>query len=111
MISIYAIRHKPTGKYLPQPVGRNRRGGSHVEPEDPDEQPPRFFTSLTTAKIVLSHWLKGKVIAERGNYYNPSDGSYDYYEDFHTTPCPDRKREDMEIVKFNLIEEVPNGNP
>lgn len=39
MINLYAICHNPTGKYLPQPVGRNNRGGSHVEPEDPDTHP------------------------------------------------------------------------
>jgi len=107
LIPLYAIKHVPSGKFLPEPTGRSRRGGSHVGPEDPNEHPPRFFTKESTAKIVLSHWLRGIVVAERGTYGSPD---YEPYEDIRTIPVPTRKREEMQIVKFNLIEEVSNDH-
>lgn len=36
---LYAIRKKGTDLYLPEPVGRMGRGGSHVEPTYMDTAP------------------------------------------------------------------------
>lgn len=105
MIPIYAIRHRPSGKFLPQPVGRYGRGGSFVEPADPTIHAPRFFTSMTTAKIVLNYWLKGEFHHSSGVYYD-HEGNPDYDEGIEIRYMAHRKAGDMEIVEFRL-EETP----
>ena len=72
-LTFYAIRHKPTGFYLPEPGGRLGRGGSHVNPTDPTIQPPRIWHNRLGARNALSMWLKGKFVASRGQDY---DGEY-----------------------------------
>ena len=92
----YAIRHVPTGFYLPEPKGRAGRGGSHLEPADPKKHHPRLCHTERQAKIVLTVWLQGKVHCYR--YGN----EYDFSEDIEVKPVASRKREDMEIVPVTL---------
>lgn len=93
MIEMFTIRHNPTGHYLPNPRGNRGRGGSHVEPVEPNPvQPPRLFHNKAAAKIALSHWLKGALTV---SYFGDD-------EDWHLEPKPHRKREDMEVVPVNL---------
>lgn len=97
-ITRYAIRHNPTGGYLPVPHGRGGRGGSHertiVFPH-PDRN-PRMWPSQRGAKICLAVWLKGKVVCNRGG----SDD--DWWEDNELIPQPQRKAEEMEIVPITI---------
>ena len=93
-INVYAIRHKPTGHYLP---GSGRQGAikpCDVEPADPTEEKPRLWNSSRQAHSALTHWLKG-----RFRTYHDEDGPY-------TVPVPmaaPRRREDMEVVPLELI--------
>ena len=96
-LTFYAIRHKPTGFYLPEPGGRLGRGGSHVNPTDPTIQPPRIWHNRLGARNALSMWLKGKFVASRGQDY---DG--EYWEDLSVIPAPERKAEDMEIALLTM---------
>lgn len=98
-VPLYAIRHRPTGNYLPRPLGREGRGGSHLEPVEPTsakETRPRFFETERAAKIFLSSWLKGKVI--HTSSYDSLNG--EYWEDTSVVPVPSRKAEEMEVVHY-----------
>lgn len=70
-INLYAIRHKPTGGYLPAPQGRGGRGGSHMEPtvftgnQGKNGVIPRVWATEKAAKAALWHWLQGKYVAYR----------------------------------------------
>lgn len=98
-LAMYAIRHIPSGGYLPKPQGRNGRGGSHMEPVVFDGRGarsqkllPRLWATETAAKIALSTWLHGKVTCRRY-------GGYDNYQEYYNyIKVPTRIREDMEIV-------------
>lgn len=112
---MYAIRHKPTGGYLPQPTGRNGRGGSHLDPHVFDGTTgygknrnrrtlkekllPRLWAKESDAKNALTHWLKGKVHAHR-HYSGYPD--YDYDEDTSLEVVTSRIREEMEIVPITI---------
>lgn len=93
--NLYAIRHIPTGFYLPD----TRRGTSRsfVEPMDPDAPYfiPRLFSSRNRAEKALTSWLQGRHIVEW------EDGCSYVGQIRHV---PSRKREEMEIVKFKLKE-------
>lgn len=95
-IPFSAIRHKPTGFYLPEPLGRLGRGGSHVEPTA--DQRPRLFPTKRGAVLALGAWLKGKVHHSSGY----DSFSQEHYESTHLEPVPSRKREEMEIVEVEL---------
>lgn len=105
-ITFWLIRHKPTGGYLPEPIGRMGRGGSHVEPVVHTDDPattPRIFQSERAAKNALAAWLRGKYVAHRGSYSGGPDFDVDYYEDIEIVPVPGRKREEMEIISADLV--------
>lgn len=89
---LYAIRHKPTGQYLPQPLELRGRGGSQVEPEAPEKA--RLFRSARSASIALTAWLAGRV--ER------LDENGEFTGDFQFIKVPSRKREEMDIVEVEL---------
>lgn len=106
-VSLFAIRHKPTGDYIPKPQGRDGRGGSHLEPVEPTgskETRPRFFDSHRSAKIFLSSWLKGKYVADRGFWegHPGSDYERDYFENITIVPVSSRIAEEMEIVEYTI---------
>jgi len=91
----YAIKHKPSGGFLPQ--GLRNRGFTHNEPSTHD--PPRLFTNTKGAKCALTWWLKGETIQE---------WAYDDYE-IMTSRKENRKSEEMEIVEI-LVSEANNEN-
>lgn len=106
MITFYAVKHAPTGTYLPRVTGRSGRGGSHVEPVAPNDANPRLFDTERAAKIYLNLWLKGKFVADRGTYYG-HEGNADYAEEISAKPQPHRRREEMVVVVLNAIEVLP----
>lgn len=85
----YAIKHIPTGGYLPLNKSGSARGGTWVEPTK--EEPPRLFRTAHGARVALAWWLKG------GIEYALHTGQRE------TTPFPDRKKGDMEIVPIEII--------
>lgn len=97
---MWAIKHKPSGKFLPAPRGRNGRGGTFVEIDDPG--PPRLFHNETSAKSALRFWLAGKVHVER--HYSGAPWGEEIEEDWKTIPQPHRKAEDMTIVRVTISE-------
>lgn len=100
----WAVKHKPSGHYMPEPTGRSGRGGSHVEP-DPDSNNARLFTSVRSAKIYISTYCLGKFIASRGMSpgHPGNDWEVDYYEDIDIIPQPDRNKEDYQIIELEII--------
>ncbi len=97
-IKMFAIRHNPTGFYLPEtPRGR---GYTHTTPQPPSaKEPPRLLHNQTAAKLALGAWLKG-VQWMRGGYDSYS-GDYDESIDV-APPTVERKAEEMEIVPVVL---------
>ena len=111
MKSMWAIRHKPTNHYLPSPKGHSGRGGSFVDPVDPDVTLPRLFPTERSAKAALTCWLKGK---HEGKYdWDDSEwgGMYKYCIGYIIVPVPNRKREDMEVVEIVLQPQLERTEP
>lgn len=106
MQDLYAIRQISTGFYLPEPTGRMGRGGSHTEPVDCSQNGPnpRLFKTALSAQRALTAWLKGKHVA---NMEWESEGweypSYRVQNGTIINHQPERKKEDMQIVRFELI--------
>lgn len=100
-IELFAIRHEPSGLTLPAAKGRAGRGGSWVEPS---AEPPRFFHSERSAKIYLTIWLQGQVECSRGGGTYDAFGDDDYYEVTQLKPVASRRREEMKIVCFHMVE-------
>lgn len=97
-ITLFLIRHNPTGFYLPEPAGRMGRGGSHIEPVNPTAERPRIFPSKLSASRALSQWLRGK-------HHRKWDHDWEtgHVEDrVIIEPIPSRKREEMEIVELKV---------
>ena len=97
-LRVFAIRHNPTGKFLPQPAGRGGRGFTHVEPKAFTGEPnsiPRLFPSRKNAHLALKEWCKGKMYR-----YASMDGD----EDFERRPVKGRDLSDMEIISVQLTE-------
>lgn len=93
-IEMFAIRHIPSGHYLPSGYGHNGRGGTYQEPVPASvDCLPRFFDNRKTAMRALQAWLRGIYESEREEY-----GTYWS----KITPVPSRKAEDMEIVPITL---------
>lgn len=89
----FAIRHKPTGKYLPQ--GSKKRGGFTSDtPMDMSKRPPRLFMKKHHAQYALDLWVKGRwgvrLTAEHDDFLVPS-------------PVKGRNKDDMEIVEIEII--------
>lgn len=90
----YAIRHDPTGHFLPRaPHGR---GFTHFEPQ-PLSSETRLFGDKPAAKRALTWWLNGVVLVGHYNFdYEGSD------ETWTTVPQEGRKADEMSIVKVTL---------
>lgn len=109
MFRFYAIRHKPTGHFLPQPKGKNGSGGSWVEPTDPKEEIPRLLVSERSAKGVLNAWLQGTF---KASWDTDWDSGHRYVDDIKIQKKPNRIREDMEIVVIHLsVEDSQSEKP
>ncbi len=92
-MKVYAIRHKTLG-WLPQAHSARTRGASHVLPST--SASPRLFLFIASAKNALTQYLRGeqKITAYPG----------DIETKLEITKIEWRKREDFEIVEFNLVE-------
>lgn len=84
----FAIKHKPSGGFLPQ---MSSYGFTRCEPSL--IEPPRLFPKMGPARQALDRWLKGE-----------------WYEKFasdeeisiEVVARPDRRAADMEIVEIEL---------
>lgn len=93
----FAVRHKPSGLFIPKLKTGARRGGSHLEPSNDRE--PRLFHNHLAARAFLSNWLQGIFKEHTYTDYNGYPES-----SLKIEKQPHRKKEDMEIVEFDLIE-------
>lgn len=98
---MWAIKHTPSGAFLPAPRGRGGRGGTHVEIGD--DGPPRLFDKEASAKSALRYWLDGAITVSQTSYGDPWEG-YEYDEDRHLEPKPHRVAEDMKVVRVAICE-------
>lgn len=96
MMEFWAIKHVPTGRFLPAPRGRGGRGGTHVEASDGET--PRLFRREQDAKVALKWWLQGRV------FVTVREWEGEYNEDWDTEPMPERRADEMAVVKVTLIE-------
>lgn len=101
---LYAIRKKGTDLYLPEPVGRMGRGGSHVEPIHVDTGVIRTFNSMRSANAALTQWLRGKHLPVMGGeYLDEYNGRWiSYQEGTEVVHQPERNKDEMEIVTIHL---------
>lgn len=100
----YAIRHKPTGDYMPQL--NNQKGYSSTGPMIAGgDLGPRLFISRRRAQMALNAWLRGEWIRVYTMHSDMMDYTSEDIDRMKIEPRPNRKKEDMEIVCFNLIED------
>lgn len=100
-MKLYAILHKPSGKYLPQSkngfYGR-RKAATHVSMEY-NSGIPRLFAKKQHAAQCINWWLAGKSYYER--FPATIDEPADY--DIKTVPVKNRIKEDLEIVEVEIL--------
>lgn len=109
-MKVYAIRHIPTGLFMPVPTGKNGSGSSYWDPITESTAVygtplPRLFPLRRSASSALTQWLRGRHVPVTSSEYNEFRGVYETYtvgaEAVHD---PSRKADDMEIVAFELVE-------
>lgn len=99
-IQLYAVRHKPSGYYLPAPQGKGGRGGTWVTPKafianhgtNRHTLIPRLWATPRAANCALSLWLKGK---QSWSWVNEEG----YQEYNGTIPDKHRRAEEWEVVE------------
>jgi hypothetical protein len=94
----WAIRHKPTGFFMPEPKMYHKRGSSFWEPKEQADRVRIFYTEKA-AKSALGQWLRGE--------HHPEfeyDEGHMYAIGAKVKPVSTRNRDDMEIVMMVLTE-------
>lgn len=114
-MNVYAIKHKPTGAYMPARMFRaSNHGWSYWVPGpapsgwsglDGYDKNPRIFFTLQAARNSLTAWLQGPWKRVTGTDGDWETGYFDV--DLGPAPTdaqglPPRVREDMEIVVLEL---------
>jgi len=97
----YAIRHKPTGRFMPETHGKY----SYWSPEDTnDAHPPRLFVNRRSAANALTAWLQG-TWSQVTELESDDWHSYSVTVGAQPTAVFGRcAREQMEVVELGLIE-------
>jgi len=110
-MKLFGIRHKPSGRLMPQLKGRGFTGlNFHADGFEKEfaknklRVEPRLFAREIGARRALAAWLKGE--------WKPEYSAGDYYSDSEleghfppSLPPADRIATDMEIVEFRLTEQ------
>jgi hypothetical protein len=96
----YAIRHKPTGRLMPETTG----GYSLWDPSYLNTAyPPRLFITQRAAKNSLTCWLQGRwsivTDIESEGWEYPS---YTVVIGVQPTRVPGRHRDDVEVIPVHL---------
>src|SRR5882672_9055745 len=97
-MKVYCVRQKSTGLFIPRLETGKRRGGSHLEPSN--EREPRIFHSVHAARSFLGCWFQGIF---KNDTFMTTDGEEN--NGLTVVPQPHRKKDDMEIVEFECIED------
>lgn len=103
MIQLFAIRLKGTEDYLPALPVRRKHGYSFTVPTSATKEMPRWFTDRDSAERALTSWLQGEHNVKR-SHSTSYFGEVEADEYAVVVRKPDRKRELMEIVAFDLAE-------
>jgi len=90
-IHYLAIRHKPSGGFLP-----STRGYGFTREEPCCDRPPRLFVRSTSATQALNYWLEGE-------HYEGGEDAESGALTLKVIPKPHRRREDFEIVEIELV--------
>jgi hypothetical protein len=99
-LQFYALK-ADNGWYIPHPLGRNGRGGTHVELVDPTSGiAPRLFNNEASAKAALRWWLGGAVHVA----YKVRDILDDEVtdENWHTEVKPERHHHNVQVVPVRI---------
>lgn len=100
-LEFYALK-ADNGWYIPHPIGRNGRGGTHVELVDPASGiAPRLFNNEGSAKAALSWWLGGPVSVSR-SVSRGLDNEWDDDETWHTEVRPERYHHNVRVVLVRI---------
>ncbi len=102
----WAIRHKPTGRFMPQ-SNNKRHGYTQDIPAVTlnSNVCPRLFGRKQDAATALTWWLKGETYARwaGGMYTNVfGDADDDLNYEWRTVSVTARTAEDMEVVKVKV---------
>jgi len=95
----YAVKHLPTGKFLPC-RGSARKGATHLELSD--TEPPRLFEKHGHARLSMKNWASGPQYVRWESY---GDGG-DVEENWYTDPKPERKLDELQVVEMILTEKI-----
>lgn len=95
-LSLWFIRQKSTGYYIPDGKGWYNKGGSWAE-FGPKTEDARIFRSKLSAKRFLGQWLRG---GHKAHYSYEED--YRYVDDITIVPKPHRIPEDIEIIEKEI---------
>ena len=91
MTTFWIIRDLDTGEYMPNPLGRGGRGGTHQELVAAGSGvPPRLYTSRGAALNSLRWWARGRTSVTTVGWSDPFEGS-ECDESWHTEPVPERR--------------------
>lgn len=85
-----AIRHKPSGGFLPAV-----RGYGFTRTEPTLEEPPRLFQKPGPCRQALNRWLEGEMFE--------AEADDDNQISIRLIKRPHRRRELMEIVEIELV--------
>lgn len=96
-LQFYALK-ADNGWYVPHPLGRNGRGGTHVELVNPASGiAPRLFNNEGSAKAALRWWLSGAVSVNRS-----VSREFDDDETWHTEVKPERYHHNVQVVSVKI---------
>lgn len=93
----YAIKHVPTGKFLPVLTKQRKRGFSFTEPTSLEDAVPRLHLTCKSATAALRAWLKG---TWKDSYDYTLDGP-DYCGP-EPTSVPSRHSTEFEVVRLEV---------
>lgn len=101
MITMYAVRHIPTGRFLPT----GKQSFTKMEPEEATVVPPRLHVSYKRAAMAMHAWCRGHHIAtwdwwSSDDPYSSAGGPY--VDDITVKPVRGRAIEFMEVVEITL---------
>lgn len=116
-VECFAIRHKPTGKFMPcRMFKQSGHGWSWWEPTETRagyvafDQNPRVFFSRRAASNAIGQWLRGPLNRREVDYgsqdcsapWSPSEIGFEVMS--AKSEHPPRRRDDVEIVTMWLAE-------
>ena len=102
MTVFHILKDLDTGDYMPNPLGRGGRGGTHQELAPAGSGvPPRLYTSKQAAFSSLRWWLRGVTSVTTQCWSDPFEGG-ECDESWHTEPVPERRLRNMDVIEMEI---------